>query len=239
MRFKECNYSLSVKEVRSSRVNGFWTDKKELALLKEYTSAQILTSLNEVNPSDPPLSYDSCRRAVDRLVGSYSKSFEKSHLASLSGANRNRSEVEKAVYIIIQKRKMYDNFKREGREKVLERNQKKTEMKRCMRALAGALGNHKRNARKEIRERRRVEKEANARNNEPRSHSPPVEEAVSGSGSFRKTELPVETEAASGDRQNEEDRGSLSISEEERLVNMEGQLSNIEKLLEQLINKIK
>ncbi|KAI9022177.1 hypothetical protein CLU79DRAFT_887490 [Phycomyces nitens] len=204
IRFKECNPSLPIKEVKPSRVNGFWTDKKELALLKEYANVflpackrgqhkeaweQILTSVNEVNPSDPPLSYDSCRRAVDRLVGSYRKSSEESNVASLSGANRNRSEVEKAVYEIIKKKNTYDDLKKEGRYGAVHESL-------------------------EIRDRRRVEKEANARNNEPRSLSPPVEEASSGSGSFRETEVPVETEATSGDCQNGESSGSLSTSQE-------------------------
>ncbi|KAI9007934.1 hypothetical protein CLU79DRAFT_777618 [Phycomyces nitens] len=131
--FKECNPSLPIKENKPPRVNGFWTNKKELALLKEYANVfppackrgqhkeaweQILASVNGVSPSDLPLSYDSCCCAVDWLVRSYRKSFEESNVVSLSGANRNRSEVEKAVYEII-KKNSYDDLKKEGREKSL------------------------------------------------------------------------------------------------------------------------
>ncbi|KAI9032734.1 hypothetical protein CLU79DRAFT_715014 [Phycomyces nitens] len=143
-RFKECNPALKVVKPKPVRVRGFWTDQKELELLKEYARlfppackrgmhskawAKIINCVNGLTPDEPPLSYDTCRRAVDRLVESYKKNLSERLVGS--DQNKNRTEAEMAVYKIIKQRALHEAAKKSGRPQEFIRQENDLEGEEC------------------------------------------------------------------------------------------------------------
>ncbi|KAI9029605.1 hypothetical protein CLU79DRAFT_831988 [Phycomyces nitens] len=228
MRLDKGSPSLPVEKANYSKASGFWTENKEVTLLKEYAKyyppaykrdcqskvwAHILECVNSLAPNDPPLSYDMCRRAIDRLVPSYKNYFSKANAASLSGATRCRTDVEEAVCEVIKKKELYDELGDIYGKLDIEHLEERNRAESKMRALAIATMEKRKELQRGQDERRRSEEWRE--NNDQPVVSP----------------LPADQVSKDQERQSSGIDSRLS-NIESRLSNIESRLSNIEKLLE-------
>ncbi|KAL0084713.1 hypothetical protein J3Q64DRAFT_1699021 [Phycomyces blakesleeanus] len=117
---------LNPKKHKVYKKYGFWSTTKELVLLKEYARIfpplckkgqhiraweKVAESVNAVTPNETKLAQDSCRRKVTDLLNLYKDNYRLPATSAISDPISYKAELDKAVYIIQQKRKLYERKK--------------------------------------------------------------------------------------------------------------------------------
>ncbi|OAD73960.1 hypothetical protein PHYBLDRAFT_168379 [Phycomyces blakesleeanus NRRL 1555(-)] len=103
LRIKQYKLSGFEEEMKPKKAHGSWNDTKELKDAHKKAWQDIIKRVNDVTSSETELSYNTCHRKMLKLVDIYKNAFEERTVAGISGANRNRPEVEKAVQKILDK----------------------------------------------------------------------------------------------------------------------------------------